>query len=300
MRIYITGVSGFVGGRLAEHFLAGGHSVLGCGSSEASRGAAPEGLERFDVLRLGEDAPSGTFADVDAVIHGAYVAGKDSEEQNVDGTESWRRQADGEAVGRQLFLTSHSADADATSAYGRQKYALEERFLEHGHTALRLGLVIGDGGLFRRMLDLIWKLPVLPLLDGGRAPTPVTSPTDLARAVEALLQVSPDAGPGRAYHLFNAEPVPLRDLLRSARRALGARTLFLPIPSSLLLPPLIVARKLRIPLPVDEENVRGYRSNRERERASDLASLIDRPTPFDAMAQAAAADYLQRIKGPRR
>lgn len=293
MRIYITGISGFVGRRLADALLRAGHTVLGCGSSPASRDAAPTELERFDVLRLGTDAPAGTFADLDVMIHTAYAPGKDQEAVNVDGTLSWARQAAEDSAPQQIFLSSHSADADATSAYGRQKFALERFFLDEGHTVLRLGLVIGDGGLFRRMADLVRKLPALPLLDGGKAPTPVTAPADLARVVTRLLE---EPAPG-AYNVFNPEPVALRDLLRRMRRALGTYTFFLPIPSALLVPPLVLARKLRIPLPVDEENLRGYRANRGRLRTSDIHRLLDEPTPFSVMVQDAADAYRSRLKG---
>ena len=299
MRIYVTGVSGFVGGFLAEQLRQAGHTVLGCGSSDASRLAAPDGLARFDALRLGTAAPDGTFAELDVVIHAAYAPGKAQEAVNVDGTVAWARQAARESAPHQIFLSSHSADAAASSAYGRQKYALERFFLDHGHIVLRLGLVIGDGGLFRRMADLMRRLPVLPMLDGGRAPTPVTSPADLAQIVARLLDTA--APPGNAadlaHNLFNAEPVSLRALLLELRRALGRRTLFLPIPSAILVPPLVLARRLGVPLPVDEENLRGYRANRGRLRASDYGRLRHEPTPFTTMVDAAAAAYLSRLNG---
>ena len=288
MKIYITGVTGFVGGRLAQEFLQQGHGVSGSGSSEAARSRAPEGLERFDVLRLGEQAPPGAFDDFDALIHGAYNPEAGTEELNVEGTWLWRQAAAEAGVQSQIFISSHSAEAGASSEYGRQKYRLESLFLEHGHHVARCGLVVGNGGLFRRMMGMVQRLPVLPLLDGGQSPTLVTDPVDLARAMEHML-VHADAP--KDANLFHPDPISLGDLLRATRRALGCRTLFLPIPSALLLPPLWLARRLRIPLPVNEENLRGYRSNRAVERRSDIGAVLDAVTPLQTTIENAAADF---------
>ena len=292
MRIYITGVSGFIGRRLAQHFLDSGHRVLGCGSSPTSRSKAPEGLDRFDVLCLGETAPANTFTELDAVVHTAYNPAPGSEDLNVEGTDAWRTSAAQQGAQKQLFLTSHSADAAATSEYGRQKFRLETLFLEHGHQVARCGLVIGNGGLFQRMMTLISRLPILPLLDGGKAPTLVTGSGDLVLSIERMLKDSAeDSALPKNANLFNPDPISLRDLLKATRRALRSRTFFLPIPSAILLPPLWIARNLGINLPVNEENVRGYRTNRAVERRSDYPSILDTPTPIATMIEIAADEF---------
>ncbi len=284
MRIYITGVSGFVGRHLARTFLDAGHTVLGSGSALSSRPRAPQRLARFDVLTLGSDAVPGAFANTDVIIHGAFHAAPETESLNVDGTLRWATSATRDHVGQQFFLSSHSAAATAPSAYGRQKHRLETTFLKRGHRVVRPGLVIGNGGLFRRMMDLVSRLPIVPLIDGGRARTPVTAPDDLAHAVARLFD---DVKTPSSVNLFSRNRVPLVDLLRSLRQALGRRVPLVPIPSALLLPPLWLARQLGITVPVDEENVHGYRAIGAHAHSSDYPAILDQETPLTTMVEAA-------------
>src|SRR6266576_7068678 len=75
MKIYITGIAGFVGSHLADYLLAMGHEVVGC--DDLSTGDA-ENIPR-GVIELGcgfdiDSLRRGDFRDVDIVFHTAAAA----------------------------------------------------------------------------------------------------------------------------------------------------------------------------------------------------------------------------------
>ncbi|NUP48846.1 MAG: NAD-dependent epimerase/dehydratase family protein [Catenulispora sp.] len=65
MKIFLTGASGYLGGVLAEHFLAAGHSVSALARSDAARDK---------VTRLGAEAVSGSLTDLDVLRQAAAAA----------------------------------------------------------------------------------------------------------------------------------------------------------------------------------------------------------------------------------
>ncbi len=77
-------------------------------------------------------------------------------------------EAEAAGVPLQIFLSTLSAEPDALSDYGRAKYELEQRFTAAQQIVFRLGVVVGDGGMYARIRSSATRLPVTPLLDGGR------------------------------------------------------------------------------------------------------------------------------------
>lgn len=272
--VLITGASGFIAGHLAAELKRAGFRVLG-----ASRSGRL--LENFDRVVQGElGSPlTGVFenATVDAVIHGANYVGRGDEAErrlNVEGTLLWAEQAKDAGVGVQMLLSSISAKEDAPTAYGRAKFQIERWFLAHGQIILRLGLVVGEGGLCGRMIHLIRRLPVVPLLDNGRTPVFPVGIQDLGTVIRDMLGGAPDPLRGRIWGLYQPSPVTMRELVGAIRRRLGARRLFVPVPSAVALGLLLAAERLpAVRLPISASNVRGLRESGRGQLHSDLANF---------------------------
>ena len=96
-------------------------------------------------------------------------------------------------MGLQILLSTLSAEAEALSDYGRAKWALEQRFAAAGEVAFRLGVVVGDGGMYARIRSSATRLPVTPLLDGGRQLLYVVGIDTLCAVLRAVI-VSNGAG----------------------------------------------------------------------------------------------------------
>lgn len=273
MKLFLTGVNGFLGSHLAAHWAAAGHEVYGASRS----GGVVPGLLRVLPFSLGQSLSPQDLAGVDIVVHLAYDrnAGFDV---NLEGTKLVYAAAGAAGVPRQIFVSSYSARPESTAQYGRLKSQLETYFLDRGQTIVRPGLVVGDGGLFGRNMRKILTSPVMPLLDGGRDLMPVVAVGDLRAAMTILLD-----RPVGAYNLFNPELVTMRQFIETINRAGGHRALYFNIPVSWAAGLLSVSEMLRIKLPVDSDNLRALKQNQECIHKSDLEMLLPTYHSFEEM-----------------
>lgn len=265
--VLLSGAGGFIAQHAARKFKEAGFRTLGI-----SRRARP--LPSFDAVFKG--ALTETLTDVfeeeiDAFIHCAYHVGKLDDRINVEGTRLWAEQAEKKGVKQQLFLGSVSARIDSSSSYARSKHELEEWFTSRHQVVFRLGLVVGKGGLFQRMTDLVRSYPVLPLLDGGRRRVYVLGIDDLCEALKFAV-VKGTLLSGQSWNLFQSTPVLLRDLLEETKRQLQVSCFFVPVPSGTAL--FFIRLLENIPLlnlKISSNNIIGLRQNLSREGKSDYA-----------------------------
>jgi uncharacterized protein YbjT (DUF2867 family) len=263
--VLISGASGFIAQNTAAKARKAGFRTIGVSHSSRS-------LPHFDEIYSGSLSHplEGVFDEgIDVFIHCAYGSGREDYTLNVDGTRLWAEQAEKEGVKQQVFLSSISARADSPSSYSRAKHALEKWFTDRGLTVFRLGLVLGNGGLFQRMAALVKKMPVVPLLDGGRAPVYVAGIQEVCQSL--LLAVEQESWiSGKTWNLFQSEPFYLREILEEIKKQHEARCLFFPVPSKLALG--LVGLLERIPLVklgITSNNIVGLRQNVSQEWKSD-------------------------------
>lgn len=271
MKVFITGLNGFIAGRVAAHLGAAGHEVTGSSRSASS-------LPGARVWALGDPVDGAMFGDARVLIHCAHDFTRGAFHSNVDGTLALANAARKGGVGRQIFVSSLSARGDAESEYGRVKYEIERAFLDRGDTVVRPGTVIGRGGLFGKMAGMIAARSILPLVDGGKAPMTVIGIGDLCRAVEAML----DRAEPREYNLYLPERPTMKEVLILLRARLGRNTLFMPLPAWMLLAPLTLLGWLHIRTPIDVENLKGYLRSREPIHESNLGRVVDSPESVEA------------------
>jgi NADH dehydrogenase len=265
MKVFISGLNGFVAGRLAIHFQAAGIDVTG-----SSR--TPSAIAGSWIWTLGDPPDPERVRGIDVLIHCAHDFTRGAKQSNIDGTTALAETARRAEVKRQIFISTLSARPDAVSEYGSSKYALERYFLERGDTIVRPGTVIGKGGLFGKMAGMIRTKAILPLVDGGNGPMTVIGIGDLCKALQGILA---RAEP-REYNLYYPEKPPLKDILVRLRAKLGRSTIFIPAPAWMLLVPLTILRWLHIRTPIDLENLKGYMKSQDQIHASNLSLLLPR------------------------
>jgi nucleoside-diphosphate-sugar epimerase len=266
LNIFITGISGYLGGRLAARFAARGHQVSGSARRSME---LPHGC-KIAVMSLGDPFDEALFEGADVVIHTAHDFSPDATERNVRGTRAWFEAAVRRGVTRQVFLSSHSSRADAPSDYGRIKFSLEQFFLDAGQPVLRPGLVIGNGALFAKQRAALLRTPVMPVIGQGAEPVAVVGIAHFLDAATVILETNRTG----VFHLLYDEPPTSREYVRAVKANAGQRILFLPISLKSAVALARIVRALRLPIPVDPDQIQSLSLSRPDAWRSDLPGLL--------------------------
>jgi uncharacterized protein YbjT (DUF2867 family) len=171
-------------------------------------------------------------------------------------------------VARQIFYSSYSAGPHATSLYGQTKHKIEQTLRNDADVVIvRPGLVIGDGGIYARIARWARTLPLIPLPEGGAGRVPVI---DLDRLCEETLTILEGARPVREANLFETPTKSLRSLVLDAAAQAHRSPWILTVPSLFVRLGLRLAAALRLPLPVNTDNLEGFLAN---QAASHISTL---------------------------
>ena len=270
MKVFITGINGFIGAALARGLLQRGHEVVGSVSAEDKLASAAEHSTKNYVVRMNEEFDHRIFQGVETLVHCAFDLRKGKSLTNIEGTKKIAQAAMDEGVKWQIYIGSYSAHEKATSEYGRTKLELEKFFLGLGQMVVKPGLVIGNGGIFLKMSSLAKKYPLIPLIDGGKGKLTIVSISDLTTS---LIQLIENPRPG-CFRLYNDEKVTFKELLVQLKRVGGLKTLLVPVPGQIVYMGLWMAGKLRLPLQVDTGNLEGFQANQSVNEPSDLLQFV--------------------------
>lgn len=251
MRIFITGIRGFLGGALAAHLSARGHRVRGSRRSD---------------MQLGGPFDATVFAGTDVVIHCAHDFTAGARRKNVEGTRAWLEAAAAQGARLQVLLSSHSACPGADSEYGQTKFEMERMFT----TVLRPGLVMGEGGLYWKQRSALLRMPIVPVVGDGLQPTAVIR---IEHFLDAATVVVEEERAG-AFNLFYEKQPSYRELVRAIKTEAGQRTIFLPIPATVALALARAAEALHLPVAVKPGQIRALMANQCSPWRPDLPSLL--------------------------
>lgn len=264
MRVFITGIRGFLGSQLAKALELRGHQVRGSAS-------APGDLP---CIRLGELFDPAVFEDAHTIVHAAHDFRPGTVEANLRGA---RMLFDASRGRHRILISSHSARADAISEYGISKYRIERFYLDERETVVRPGLVIGAGGSFGRNLGTMRSSRVIPLVDGGRDAVPVLAISDFC---EAMVQVI-EGGQRPVYNLFNEIEPTMREIAEVVLRLEGRRAWLVPVPYAVAFAAILAGERMGLRLPFQSGSLRSLRQNRNRVHESNLREFVKREVSLE-------------------
>ncbi len=233
--IAVTGASGFVGFHLVRALKRRGLKFRCLVRAHSPR------LNRLreihsDIIEVDfEDAGSITQAvhGCDTVIHCLGLINgseQDLQKANVEYTKKVIEAARHEKIRKFIHVSSVAAIL-RHGPYGETKFEGEKIVLDSGipYLAFRPAFIYGEGdgqhtGL---ILQILKKLPVIPLLGGGSFRL---QPVYIDDVTAVLMQAIDSSLINRTFILAGREQIPLREMLQLLAEALGLKRFFLPIP----------------------------------------------------------------------
>lgn len=265
--IAITGATGFLGSALVRYFIRNGDKVVALVRTIPAEKIPGAEYMMFD-LATGNMSQDKIEADV--LIHTAYVAVTDSEnslQENISGSTSLIGLFP--AATKKIFVSSVSAEENSPAVYGQQKAALEILFLEHGGTAIRPGLILGNGGMFAKMRDYLKKKRNIPVFNGGKQPLQTVFVDDVVRAIDNIIIRNLKG----VFTFCENEPVDYKEFYAELCRQLNVTPRFINIPFWIAKLMISVANIVRVKLPVNRDNIEGLKlmkAHRSKEDAEEI------------------------------
>lgn len=262
MPLLITGANGFVGRALCRHMIDLGENVVSVGRQ------APPGVRFHVPWSLDNQGPVALPNSPLTAVHLAHdFNGAAGHARSVSGTLRLVHQLAEAGAERQVVVSSFSAHAQATSMYGRAKYALERAIDDVPHVVIaRPGLILGAGGLVGRLRSVThWPVVPLPMTTGLRIPV-----IDLEDCVGVLALLATTDVSGREYNLFETDLLSLEQLVARLNPSRVAPR-FLRLPWQPAWWALRALEALGIPTPVRADNLSGLLANRASPHRSSLS-----------------------------
>jgi nucleoside-diphosphate-sugar epimerase len=293
-RLVVTGASGYIGARLVERARRRGCEVVVLGSPPAGSDVAAV------PWRLGEVPRLTAFLGATAVVHLAHdwasdrAHGTTPENANLAGTQLLADTARGAGLSRFVFASTTSARPEALNAYGKIKFAIEERlralpWSEGRILCARIGLVYGGPERAQyAMMSKLAALPVLPMIGLDREVQPI----HVDEVCDGLLGLLLHPPPGRhTVVIAGPHPVAFGAWLRTLRRARHGRSMLLvPVPIRLALAGCDLSRLIPFLPTVERERVLGLAGTAPMPSADDVVALgLSLRDPAHALSRAAPA-----------
>jgi nucleoside-diphosphate-sugar epimerase len=235
---FVTGGSGFIGGRLIERLRAEGHAVRALARSPAAaervraRGAEPvEGeLADTDSMRTGADGCELAFHA--AATLGDWGAPEEFERGNVEGTRNVLRACEQAGVRRLVHVSTEAVllageplvevdeaaplQPDSPALYSSTKARAEQAVVAADGDRLETVVVrprfvwgVGDTTLLPLMVEMV-RSGRFAWIGGGRHRT---STTHVDNTVEGLMLGAQRGRPGNVYFVTDGEPVVFREFV---------------------------------------------------------------------------------------
>jgi nucleoside-diphosphate-sugar epimerase len=266
--IIITGASGLVGTELVDYFSRHGYNVRALvRKPEAFTNTDLVTYFAYDMSRPFDDD---IFEKADYLVHAAYIKdGKDIMEANIDSAKALLKASRVHKIKKNIFISSMSADKDALSAYGKQKYAIEQLFHGKNDTVIRSGLIIGDGGLAKQVITFMSTKHVAPLIDNGSQPIQIIAVNDMARVIHTII----DKNISGKLNIGTPRVYTYKEFYQTIKQERNVKALLVPVPFIIPLIAIRLIRALHLPLAVTEDNLQGLKRLRAYETKDDLARL---------------------------
>jgi nucleoside-diphosphate-sugar epimerase len=280
----ITGANGFIGSALVQYLQKAGYPVITLVRKKTDH----TGNDRERLYDLQQTPSADLLAGVDVLIHCAVIWANgqiDAEQLNYVGTEKLIHCARSNGVKKIIFISSVSAHEEAISAYGKGKYRTESLFDLQKDVVLRCSLVVGPGGLFGRMLQHALSKRIIPLFYKGRQQVQIISIDDIQKSILTIV----NGNMAGRYILANRQHITYRLIFQTIARVYKKRLLFVPVPVSIVQALINITGFLKLPFPINKENIQGLKMVQFMDPEQSLQQLNLNPASLEEKLQSMAS-----------
>ena len=228
MNVFLTGATGFVGSHLVQGLVAAGHSVRALVHSLGKAKTRAPGIEYIPGNILEPASLRDIMPGCDAVIHLVGIIdeskGTTFERIHHEGTRKVVAAARASSIRRFVHMSALGTRPNAVVAYHKTKWKGEEAVRAGGipWVILRPSIIYGPGdGFTTRMLELMRKAPLRPIVGSGRYPV---QPVYIGDVVDCFVQsLSSGAALRREVALGGPRAMPIEEMLDELAAAAGIR-----------------------------------------------------------------------------
>ncbi len=276
-KIIISGASGFLGSALTNYFISNKFQVIAL-----VRKLPVEKVEgvRYSILNLNKQVEESVFENAFCFIHCAYIrsdASADSVKNNFEGTGKLLQLCSAYSVKKRIFISSLSANGINNSAYALQKIQTEKLFTGPHDLILRPGLVLGNGGLVRSMIEQLKNHRFIPLLNGGKQKIQTVYINDLVEVINECIQKNTTG----TLSVAEKQPVLFSDFIRSLNRKLKTSCIFIPTPYWIIAMGLSLLKSIGIRSAINKDNLMGLKNATPCDLNADLNRITTPIRSFD-------------------
>ena len=237
--IFVTGATGYIGGRLVPRLLESGYAVVALTRSARKLTSRP--WSRRDDLTIVEGDVSEEDALVDAMtgcsaafymVHSMEAAGKTYADVDRRLAETFARAAEKAGVERILYLGGLGETGADLSEHLSSRREVESALASTSVpvTTLRAAMIVGSGSAsFEILRYLVERLPIMVTPKWVRTECQPVSVRDVLFVLEAVLELPETAG--RTFDLGGSDVMSYREIMQTMAAALGLRRrIILPVP----------------------------------------------------------------------
>lgn len=286
--ILIIGASGFIGSHVCSLFKKS--SIPYIILSRKNIGPHQKNDENIVSITWPIDIKSLVLSDISTILYLSYAPILQSMSQQDIARENLfpislliERVKESNPSCHLIFISSQSAANNTKSKYGKMKFEAEEliKKSELPWTILKPGLVIGEGakGLYGRIISLIRKSPIIPLIGFSDNFVQPLFIDDLTHVIKKIAECPKNHV--NCEYLLADSPIPFHEFLRKVTACHKIKRFFLPVPNKLIYHFLLIIERLWKNAPVTTTNLDGLFSLREMQTASSWKKLSMSPTPVD-------------------
>lgn len=250
-KILLTGVTGYVGGRLLRLLHAAGHQVRVTVRDINRVPSLPEGVEVVEADALDEVALRKAVEGMDIayyLIHGMGGSREDFEKREVVAASNFAAAAHGSQLQRIIYLSGLGRPEDQLSMHLRTRHLTGDLLRNSGIavTEFRAGVIIGSGAYsFEILRYLVERLPIMLCPKWVRTKAQPIATRDVLRYLTDCLDV--EASIGKIIEIGGRDVLSYAEMMQHYANIRGLRRWLIPVP---FLSPRLSARWIDVITPI--------------------------------------------------